>query len=169
MRTLQEEASDQKTSLNTLVNQIFAKHVEWDMLAQKYGFVNLPQEFYKGIIESTEESTLLTRAEEAGRRFREYLIFGFNQASSETLNLALRRAGRYSGLGVLEVKEFGPKRYVVIHHNLGRKHSIFLKTLLESAIASITQSPIKSEIADGLVAIEFESRQALEAVPSSHA
>ncbi len=169
MHTLQGEASEQKTSLNTLVNQIFSKHVEWDMLTQKYGFVNFPQEFYKEIIESTAENALVAGAEEAGKRFREYLIFSFNQANIETLILALRRSGRYSGLGILEVKESGPKRYLVIHHNLGRKHSLFIKTLLESAITSVAQSPTKSEVADGLVAIEFESRREIKAVLSSEA
>ncbi len=155
LESLQKEASEQKTSVNTLVNQIIAKHMEWDTFAQKYGFVSIPQDFYTGIISTTDEALLSKAAIEAGKQLREYLLFSFGRATPATLVEALGFAGKYAGLGSIEMKCVGPRCHLAVHHSLGRKHSIYLKTMLDTAISVVFGHRPTSEIADGLVAMEF--------------
>ena len=156
LQSLQKEAREQKTSLNTLVNQIIAKHIEWDTFAHKYGFVNFPQDFYSGIILATDESQLTKAAVDAGRQLREYLLFSFGKANASTLVEALSFAGRYAGLGSIELKSAGPRYRLAIHHHLGRKHSIYLSKLLETAIPLVIGSRPTSEVGDELVMMEFD-------------
>lgn len=162
LQSLQKEAREQKTSLNTLVNQIIAKHLEWDSFAHKYGFVNFPQDFYTGIIHAADESQLTKAAVEAGSQLREYLLFSFGKANASTLVEALSFAGKYAGLGGIELKSVGSRHRLIIHHNLGRKHSLYLSRLLETAIALVVGSRPDSEIGDELVMMEFDGTLAQE-------
>ena len=155
LESLQKEAAEQKTSVNTLVNQILAKHMEWDTFAHKYGFVSIPQEFYSRIMSATDEVLLSKVAVEAGKQLREYLLFSFGRATPATLMEALGFAGKYAGLGNLELKCVGPRCHLAVHHGLGRKHSIYLKTMLDTAISIVFGHRPTSEIADELVSMEF--------------
>ena len=155
LESLQKEASEQKTSVNTLVNQILAKHMEWDTFARKYGFVSIPQEFYSRIMSATDEVLLSRAAVEAGKQLREYLLFSFGRATPATFIEALGFAGKYAGLGNLELKCVGPRCHLAVHHSLGRKHSIYLRTMLDTAISIVFGHRPTSEIADELVSMEF--------------
>jgi hypothetical protein len=164
---LRKQAEERKTSLNTLVNQIFSKYAEWDAFAEKYGFVNFPHDFYMGIADSTEEEQLRQNARIAGRHLRDYLLFMFKRADPETFLTALKLAGRYSGMGSFEIEQGRSHCKVVVHHNLGRKHSLFVGAALEEAVISILGVRPKAEVTDVSVILEFETVPALEMLPNS--
>lgn len=159
---MKKQAVERKTSLNTLVNQIFSKYAEWDAFAEKYGFVNFPHDFYMEITDSADEERLKMNAKVAGRHLRDYLLFIFKRADPETFLTALKLAGRYSGMGSFEIEQRRSHCKVVVHHNLGRKHSIFVGAALEEAVVTILSSRPKTEVTDVSVIMEFEMMQPLE-------
>ncbi len=152
---LRKQAEEQKTSLNTLVNQIFSKYAEWDAFGEKYGFVNFPHDFYRGIIDSADEGQLRRNASVAGRQLRDYLLFSFKRADTSTFVCSLKLAGRYSGMGSFEIEQERSTCKVIVHHSLGRKHSLYVCTALEEAIISIVGVHPKCEVTDVSVIIEF--------------
>lgn len=157
---LRRQALEQKTSLNTLVNQIFAKYLEWDSFAQKYGFLNFPNDFYKGIVESANEELLRQNASLAGKRLRDYLLFTFKRADTDAFLNSLKLAGRYGGLGSFAFEQQQSLCKVVVHHNLGKKHSLYVGAALEEAVTTIVGSRPKSEVTEASVILEFETRPA---------
>ena len=160
---LRKQAEEKKTSLNTLVNQIFSKYAEWDAFAEKYGFVNFPHDFYRGIIDSANEELLKRNAIVAGKQLRDYLLFSFKRADTSTFVSSLKLAGRYSGMGSFELEQENSHCKVIVHHSLGRKHSLYVCTALEEAVVSIVGVRPKSEVTDVSVIIEFAI-----APPSEH-
>ncbi len=149
------------------MNQIFSKYAEWDAFAEKYGFVNFPHDFYMGIADSADEEQLRQNARIAGKHLRDYLLFMFKRADPETFVTALKLAGRYSGMGSFELEQGRSHCKVVVHHNLGRKHSLFVGAALEEAVISIIGVRPKSEVTDVSVIIEFETAPALETVSNA--
>jgi hypothetical protein len=61
--TLNKAAKENGVSENALISSILAKYVEWDRYSQKFGFVSLPSEALKAIIEATEPDKLRTAVE----------------------------------------------------------------------------------------------------------
>ncbi len=159
---LRKQAEERKTSLNTLVNQIFSKYAEWDAFGEKYGFVSFPHDFYRGIIDSADEEQLRRNASVAGSKLRDYLLFSFKRADTSAFVSSLKLADRYSGMGSFEIQQERSFCKVIVHHSLGRKHSLFVCAALEEAIVSIVGVRPKSEVTDVSVIIEFAI------VPESH-
>ena len=153
---IRQEALEQKVSLNTVVNQILTKHYEWDAFAQKYGFVSYPPEYYKDILETADENGLSQKGLESGPQSRNYVLQRWKKADIETMLEAFRISSKYSGLGNLEMKKEGSRFQLYIHHGFGRKHSIYVKSLLESAILAAGSTPT-SEITANSIIVEFQT------------
>ncbi len=156
MESVRQEASEQKVSLNAVVNQILTRHYEWDAFAQKYGFVSFPPEYYKDILDVADENGLSRKALESGPQSRDYLLLRWKKADIETMLEAFRISSKYSGLGNLEMKKDGSKFQLYIHHGFGRKHSLYVKSLLESAIIAAGSTPT-SEMTASSVIVEFQT------------
>lgn len=157
---VRQEATEQKVSLNTVVNQILTKHYEWDAFAQKYGFVNLPPEYYKDILEATDGDVLARLALQSGPQSRDYILFHEKSADVESMIHAFRIAAKYSGLGSLEMKREEPKYQLYVHHRFGEKHSIYVKNLLGSVISSIVGTTPTTEMTANSVVVAFETTRA---------
>lgn len=157
---VRQEASEQKTSLNAVMNQILTKHYEWDAFAQKYGFVQVPPEYYKDLLEATDERVLANRALDAGPQSRDYIRLRWKTANIDSMIQAFRDSAKYSGLGNMEMSKDESKYQLHIHHQFGKKHSLYVKNLLESVITLIAGSPPSSEMTDNSVIIEFQTPQA---------
>ncbi len=156
LESVRKEASEQKVSLNAVVNQILTRHYEWDAFAQKYGFVSFPPEYYKDILDIVDEDGLSRKALESGPQSRDYLLLRWKKADIETMLEAFRISSKYSGLGNLEMKKEGSKFQLYFHHGFGRKHSLYVKGLLESAIIAAGSTPT-SEMTANSVIVEFQT------------
>ena len=157
---IRQEALEQKTSLNTIVNQILTKHYEWDSFAEKYGFVNFPPEYYKDLLDAADEDILAQRGLEAGPQSRNYIQLSEKSADVESMIHAFRVSAKYSGLGRLELKREEPKYQLFVHHGFGKKHSIFVKSLLESVIRGIVGTTPTSELTANSVVVGFQTTRA---------
>lgn len=153
---IRQEALEKKVSLNTVVNQILTKHHEWDAFAQKYGFVSFPPEYYKDLLETVDEKDLTRKGLESGSQSRDYVLQRWKKADIETMLEAFRVSSKYSGLGNLEMKKEGSRFQLYIHHGFGRKHSLYVKGLLESAILAAGSTPT-SEMTANSVIVEFQT------------
>ncbi len=157
---IRQEAMEQHVSLNTVVNQILTKHYEWDAFTQKYGFVSLSPEYYKDVLEAADEEALAQRALQAGPQLRDYVRLYEKSADVESMIHSFRIAAKYSGLGSLEMKREEPKYQLFVHHGFGRKHSLYVKNMLESVISSIVGTAATSEMTNNSVVVDFQTTRA---------
>ena len=157
---VRHEALEQKTSMNTVVNQILTKHYEWDAFAQKYGFMSCPPEYYKDILEAADEEILSRRGMDSGPQWKDYIRLYEKSADVESMIHAFRIAAKYSGLGSLEMKREEPNYQLYVHHGFGKKHSLYLKNILESTISSVVGTTPTSEMTPTSVVVGFHTTRA---------
>ena len=55
LAALRQEAEQRHVSLNTLANQIFASFIEWEMNANKAGWMILPKEVIRTVFNSMSD------------------------------------------------------------------------------------------------------------------
>jgi hypothetical protein len=157
---IRQEAMERQVSLNTVVNQILTKHYEWDAFAEKYGFVSVSPEYYKGILDATDGKALEQRALQTAPQLRDYIRLAEKSEDVESMLHGFRIGAKYSGLGRLEMKREEPKYQLYLHHGFGEKHSLYVKNLLESIISSIVGTTPTSEMTANSVVIGFQTARA---------
>ena len=126
--TLDNAAKENGVSENALISSILAKYVEWDRYSQKFGFVSLPSEALKAIIEATEPDKLRTAVEEYATSVpKDYIMFRYKKLDIETCLLHLSFLSRYGGMFKYELQIERERNYTVtIHHKFGEKWSYWL-------------------------------------------
>jgi len=157
---VRQEAIEQKVSLNTVVNQILTKHYEWDAFAQKYGFVSFSPEYYKGLLEAADEKALARQALRTAPLLTDYIRLSENGVDVESMIHGFRIAAKYNGLGRLEMKREEPRYQLYLHHRFGEKHSVYVKSLLESIISSIVGTTPTTEMTANSVIVGFQTTRA---------
>lgn len=58
LEKLRKEAKNENISLNSLVNHIFTDYLQWDLYANKVGWIVVLAEVFKGLIDELDEKTL---------------------------------------------------------------------------------------------------------------
>ena len=96
--------------------------------SQKFGFVSLPSEALKAIIEATEPDKLRTAVEEYATSVpKDYIMFRYKKLDIETCLLHLSFLSRYGGMFKYELQIERERNYTVtIHHKFGEKWSYWL-------------------------------------------
>jgi hypothetical protein len=77
---LERDSTDKGVSTNSLINSILTKYAEWDRYTEKVGFISLPRDGFKLIINSVNEEEIKKLAEEVGSwQPQELLMFWFKK------------------------------------------------------------------------------------------
>jgi hypothetical protein len=128
---LERDSKDKRISINSLVTSLVTRYAEWDRYTEKIGFISLPHEVIKLIIESTDDEKIKQLAERFGSRHgEEYMMFWFKRLSPDTFLDQLALFCRYAGLAKYEIETDERDHVIVLHHELGRKWSIFLSHII---------------------------------------
>ncbi len=157
---LREEAAEEKISLNTLVNQVLEHHTEWGVYTGKLGMLSLGRGTYKALLESSDERLLQEKGRLVGPKLRDTLLFMYKRADLDVLIELIMKRKRDFGIGEIEVSREGSHVLMLLNHDFGRKHSIFIASLAEAAIHSLIGSKPKLQITDNSVVVEFTASPA---------
>jgi hypothetical protein len=66
--TLQKDAKEKRTTVNSLISTALTKYAEWDRYAESIGFISLQRNEFKLIIDSLDDEKIKRIAEETGSR-----------------------------------------------------------------------------------------------------
>lgn len=155
-------------SISTLINNILRKYATWDQFVNDIGFIFLQKPFLRSILEEVSEALIIKTAKttcHAGMRDAISFIHGKIdiEAIIDVVTLWLSASNIPSRIitdkGSIEFR---------IHHNLGKKGSLYFGTLLSSLFAEINIQPKASTYKDHFVAIRFKIDSAKTSVLSSN-
>ena len=128
---LEKDSEDKRISINSLVTSIITRYAEWDRYTEKIGFISLPREVLKLMNDSIDDEKIRQLAEAFGSRHaEEYMMFWFKRMNPDTFLDQLALFCRYAGLARYEIETEGRDHIIVLHHELGRKWSIFLSHII---------------------------------------
>jgi hypothetical protein len=157
-RDLQQLAKQERVSVNYLVTTSLKRLTEWDILAEKFGFVAIPGFLHAKLYSyfTTEQAKEL--GEWAAKNFgRDFVLFRFKRLSLDTVLEALRLlSSRYARNFSLEQTFDGKVHTIIVKHGLGAKGSVFNEQFLTSMFKDLLNLDPESERTEDQVVIRLK-------------
>jgi len=136
---LKTQAKSNGVSLNTLVNEIFANYLHWDMTATKAGWVVVLSEVLKSFLDEIDDKVLYKIAIRTADSTRDVRLMMTGDDTLDGFLSILRNRLRKSGISYTESSDNKMLKFI-IHHNMGKKWSYFYKIQHERMLQNLGQS-----------------------------
>lgn len=153
---LRKGAEQKGESMNGLIESMMTRYIEWDRLATKFGFVTIPSETLRSILEHLDDEEVESIATDlGGSMLKTMTTFWFKELNLQAfLDMTSLRA-KYSGLYTCEVKTNEKGYMMAFHHDLGKKWSIFLKSIVGRFVRDVMGTQTVADLTDSSVVIRF--------------
>jgi len=135
---LQNECEKKGINFSTLVNQILARHVKWDSMAEKMDMITMPKTTYKAYTSKISDEDIETIARTADREgFKNYTLLNTGEFTAksflETLDLWLT----INHIAYEHTIRNNDDHQFVVRHNLGAKFSILLNHIVNDLVEEL--------------------------------
>jgi hypothetical protein len=140
---LEREARERRISLNSLVASVLEKHDEWEVMAEKFGFVHISGELFGQLLTAIDDRDIARIAGDSGRSISTDLItFWFKEINLDSVLRYMSMLAHYQRLFTLESVELHGRLVIIAHHAFGEKGSIWFMNFLCAAIkANLNVAP----------------------------
>ena len=156
-KVLREEAQSKKITVNTLANQIFGDYIEWQRYMERFGTIVLSRDAFKIVLDSLDEKNLLSLAIDIGEKApKEFILFKWKEIAIDNVIKFIKMYFDHCGYGTHDHTVFEGKVTFSIHHDLGTKGSLFLKTFLETLIKSTLGKSCNSTVSANSLVLSFQ-------------
>jgi hypothetical protein len=156
-KLLRNEAEEKKVSLNTLANQIFGEHLEWQRYAERFGTIVISKNGFRLILESLSEANVVDLAINIAQKNPiEFILFKWKDLSStNVINFIKMYLGHCCHVQYDYVKDHDTNKFS-IRHELGRKGSLFLKAYFETVIQTTLRRDSEITFTDNNITLVFK-------------
>jgi hypothetical protein len=156
-RQLREWAEREGVSVSFLANKALRRLVEWDMYADRFGFIAMPRDALSRMIELLSEDEVRDLGRWAGEDvYRAFTTFMFKHLDLDTvLQVIPRLTSRYTKAFEYEEKRDGARTVIVLKHGSGRKYSLFYEEVARALFADLGIRAIRTEPQENAVVLEF--------------
>jgi hypothetical protein len=157
--SLRQEAKRKDVSVNTLVSQITRQHTSWHSMAAQAGFISVRKPLITKLLEGRddEQIRLLARyvAESSNKDFILMLRRKYNIHSAlDVIDTWVRISG-YSYTHNIEDLDYSIRSHrFVIHHDTGRKWSLYLAELYKNLFEEFEVRNAQFELTDTTLVFE---------------
>jgi hypothetical protein len=136
---LEEDALRHKVSLNTLVDQLFDAHANYESYVEKVGMMRMTKLAYRGILDMCPpEKVALAARQHATVSGKVNVISLFGELNLTTLLEALSRMCIYGGWGEYHENETSQgRRVITMVHDLGENGSVYLYNFVKAFFEQI--------------------------------
>jgi hypothetical protein len=150
IRKLREEAENREISLNTLVNQIFKRYVEWGIYEPKVGMIPIAKPVVIQLFENIGEEKIIEIANKVGKgAVKDIALFmkhsididsflDWFETRMKTASVEISHQRLYDDDNSIRTHSY------IIRHDFGRNWSIFHKTILESIFQEMLNKSLKN-------------------------
>ena len=152
---LRRDADLDGISLNGFVARIFANHIQWERYERKVGLLPMTQPFLKEVLNQLTEEQVINLAQKIEKqKFKDILAFMKDSHDIDDFLELLRSWLNVSWMQHnIEVK--GEIYHFKIQHNLGRKWSIYVKTLVSALSQDVLGKKVDTKTSDTMVSLTF--------------
>jgi hypothetical protein len=142
--------------MNALTSSVLTKYAEWDRYSEKFGFVSLSRESVRSLLGEIDDEKLEGLGKELGGVMtRDLTLQVFKRMSVETYLSSLRLLSKYSNLAEYDAETAGRDYVVTVHHQLGRKWSIWLKPFISEGVKRAIGVTPQFEVGDKSLVFRF--------------
>lgn len=155
---LRKEAEEKRISLNTLANQIFGDHVEYDQFMKKFGMVEMSKGSFKDLLNSLDKNNIINFAKSIGSTEpKDFILFKWKKLTPDSVSEFIKMYFEHCGYGMCDMQINDSTSEVSIHHDFGKKGSIFLKAFLEAIVQSALERDSNVTTTDNSVTLQFSN------------
>lgn len=154
---LRKFGEQEGVSVNLLVNKAIRRLVEWDIFAEKFGLVTLPD----SLVERLMDHLTLDEASAVGRwvggnLLPEFLTFWFKEVSLSSLVVGYPRLqSRYGRAFEYEESVKAGKWTIVLKHGAGANWSAYYGELLKTGFSALLKTEITVDRTDDQIVARF--------------
>ena len=154
LRTIAEE---NKTSLNTLANQIFGNYVEFELYAKQFGTLRMSTDTFRRMLNSMDEKNIVEIATVCGsEEVKEFILFKWKEVTSKTIRDFIKIYFDLCGYGRCNIDATEGSVTFSVHHDLQEKGSLFLKHLFEALIRTSLGKGCRTTLTKDTITISFQ-------------
>ena len=155
---LRKEAEEKRISLNTLANQIFGDHVEYDQFMKKFGMIEMSKGSFKELLSSLDEKSIINFAKSIGSTEpKDFILFKWKRLTPDSVTEFIKMYFEHCGYGMCDMQTDESVSEVSVHHDFGKKGSIFLRAFLESIVQSSLERDANVTITSNSVTLKFST------------
>jgi hypothetical protein len=155
--TLRLESARQYISLNTMVNQIIQRFVEWDMYESKLGMVSFLRPVAFELLNQMNKEEVIALATGIGKSAtNDAALFMKNKMDLDSFLSWLEVRVRNSCVEINHNVDENTQTYI-LKHELGLNYSLFYKTILESIFNEILGKHIDCIYSDSILSFKVST------------
>src|SRR5574340_1849038 len=132
---LRKDAESKGITFNALVSSLIARYIEWDRLADRYGFVTLPRQSYRYLISLLDAEQLEKFGRETGRSNASGITqFWFKGLDAQTFLRFLSVYSKYTRIWDFELGRQGANFVLTVHNDIDPTYSVVHRHYFDQAI-----------------------------------
>lgn len=152
-------AEKERVSVNFLVNRALRKFIEWDVYAEKFGFLSMPASLVTKMMSYLSDDEAKEMGEWAGQNLvKDFLTFWFKEVSVTTLVKGYPALeSKYGRAFEYEEHVDGGRWTIILKHGRGLKWSIYYEQILLSVFGNLLHREVKTEKTEDQVVARFSA------------
>ncbi|HEV2192648.1 MAG TPA: hypothetical protein VGR54_03405 [Nitrosopumilaceae archaeon] len=155
LNKLRAESENRETSLNTFVNQIFKRYVEWDMFESKVGMIPIAKPIVIELFGKMKKDEVTDMAVRIGKNVvRDIALFMKGDIDLESFLSWLEARMKASSIEINH-KIKNDTHTIILKHDLGENWSLYHKTVLELIFREVLDKNINFEYNAGMISFKF--------------
>jgi hypothetical protein len=155
LNKLREESEHRETSLNTLVNQIFKRYVEWDMFESKVGMVPVAKPIIVELFGKMTKDEIIDMANRIGKNVvRDIALFMKGDISLASFLSWFEMRMKASSIEINHNIKNGYHTFIV-KHDLGDNWSLYHKTVLDLIFVDVLDKKVQFDYNAGMISFKF--------------
>jgi hypothetical protein len=155
LNKLRTESGHRETSLNTFVNQIFKRYVEWDMFESKVGMVPIAKPIIVELFGKMTKEEIVDMANRIGKNVvRDIALF---MKGDIDLNSFLSWFEARMKASSIEINHNikGHNHTFIVKHDLGENWSLYHKTVLGLIFHEVLDKKVDFDFNAGMISFRF--------------
>ncbi len=153
---LRKDAESKGVTFNALVSSLITRYIEWDRLAERYGFVALPRQSLRYLVSLLDKEQLEKFGKETGSSNASGIaMFWFKRLDTQTFQNFLSISAKYCKIWDYELGRHGPNFVLTVHNDIDPAYSLVHRHYFDQAIRSIVGAVPKIEDKGNAVVFTF--------------
>lgn len=150
MDNLNDEANIDNISLNSLVNKILKRYMEWNKFEDKASLIPLSSVAVKELFEGLNKDQVIYLAKDVVKAIYDIILFMQGRVDINTLISWYLQRMKYCS-EISEKRDNDENRNIIFKHELGENWSLYHKTIIESICRDILSMSVKVDITNSTI------------------
>jgi hypothetical protein len=153
---LEIQAGKQKVSANTVLVRALDRYIEWELPAERFGFLSIDRDSLQLLLNSVDPAKLTEIAGQAGRKnARDVALFWYGRYDAETIAKGFQEIFSYGRFADCRVDSRAGGWTVTLRHSLGRRWTTWLHHYLDAVLQETLNLRARFEVTDRTIVFQI--------------